>query len=361
MVVQNGASANNTGATPTVADTFAALSSSASVPTSTAVKNDLAGATTATPVVNTSDSASAERNESSTTTDASAATNSTSGAPNKQEDGTKDETTKAPRDWATIQSEYAKTDEKIAKRLARYSSPEAVLDALIAAQNKIASGQLKTALPESHTPEELAAWRSANGIPDSVDGYEINIPESYILTENGQEFANGLLQAAHDANIHPQAVQKLFDSIIRQQQAADKAEAEAEELSLVKAKQQLMEEWTGSDYILNSNMVNNLLDTAPEGIKDQLLKGRMEDGSPIGHNVHLMRWLANLAREINPVATVVPGSGESASATIQTELRSLEQMMGDPESRYNKGSDAKKLQQRYIDLVEAQVKYKKRV
>src|SRR5574337_1429609 len=51
-------------------------------------------------------------------------------------------------DWAAIRTKIAGDDEKLAKRLARYSSVESVVDALVAAQNRIASGDLKSVLPE---------------------------------------------------------------------------------------------------------------------------------------------------------------------------------------------------------------------
>jgi len=359
MAVQNGnTTISSAGAGATVADTFAALSPGAGSSDGDSVAASGSGATGVSAGGVGASVLSADGGASAPVGDGSTDAGSGADSGVKPDTGSKD-TPAAPRDWAAIQAAYAKGDEKLAKRLARYSSQESALDALIAAQNKIASGQVKTALPEKHSPEELAAWRLDNGVPDTVDGYEIELPEEYLLTENGKSFADGVLKAAHDANLAPAAVQKLFDNIVGQQEAANAAQAEAEELSFVDAKNMLMEEW-GNDYKLNSNMVNNLLDTAPEGVKDQLLKGRMEDGTPIGHNVQVLRWLASLAREINPTATVVPGSGETAAATIQTELHTLEGMMGDPESKYNKGPDAKKLQQRYIDLIEAREKYKKR-
>ena len=79
-----------------------------------------------------------------------------------------------PKDnWAELRTKFAKGDEKLEKRLARYSSVESALEAMLAAQDKIAKGEHKTPLGDNPTPEELAAYREANGIPESADKYEV--------------------------------------------------------------------------------------------------------------------------------------------------------------------------------------------
>jgi len=62
-------------------------------------------------------------------------------------------------DW---RQNYAGEDDKMVKRLERYSSPKAALDALVAAQNKISSGELKTALQSDDYYEEITQWLADN-------------------------------------------------------------------------------------------------------------------------------------------------------------------------------------------------------
>lgn len=271
----------------------------------------------------------------------------------------KDNAPAQPLDWAALRDKYANKDEKIAKRLSRYSSVESALDALIAAQNKIASGVIKSSLPEKATPEQLAEWREQNGIPTSPDGYELEIPEGLDLTDEGKKFVDDFISAAHEANTPPQAAQKIFSKLVEQQQAAEEAREIREDANRQAAEEALRAEW-GTEYRLNSNLVNSLLDTAPQGVKEELLGGRLADGTPVAHSPAVMRWLATMAREINPVSTVVPATGENPEVTIQTELASLERMMGDHESDYWKGPRKDALQSRYVQLVEAKQKYAKR-
>lgn len=264
-----------------------------------------------------------------------------------------------PRDWSAIRDAYAKKDEKIAKRLARYSSVESALDALVAAQNKIASGAVKSALPEKATPEQLAEWREQNGIPATPDGYELEIPTESELTEDGKAFIDTFINAAHGSNVPPSQANQIFKALYEHQQATEAAKEAQEESNRQVAEEELRSEW-GNEYRLNSNLISGLLDTAPAGVKEELFGGRLADGTPVSHSVPVMRWLASLAREVNPVSTVVPGSHENPDLVIANELASIQKLMGDHDSEYWKGPKKDQLQARYMQLVDAQSKYAKR-
>jgi hypothetical protein len=116
-------------------------------------------------------------------------------------------------------------------------------------------------------------------------------------------------------------------------------------------------EW-GSEYKLNLNLISGLLDTAPQGLKDQLLGARLADGSVLGNNPDTLRFLASLARTVNPVATVVPGAGGNAAQAIESEMASIQKLMGDKKSAYWKGPESAKMQARYRDLITVQSKVK---
>lgn len=261
------------------------------------------------------------------------------------------------KDWATLRSEYAKGDDKLLKRLERYSSQEAVIDALIAAQNKIASGTMKQALPKDATPEQLAEWRTENGIPESPDKYSIELEGGRTIGEADKVVVDEFLKQAHAQNMSPEQVSKTVSWYMAEQERQLEARHQMDAEHRTQAEEQLRQEW-GSEFKLNNNMINGLLDTAPEGVKDQLLGARLADGTPLGNDPGVLRFLANLAREVNPVATVVPGSGGNALQAIESELADLAKMMGDRKSEYWKGPKANSLQERYRQLVTVQQKAK---
>ena len=262
-----------------------------------------------------------------------------------------------PKDnWAELRTKFAKGDEKLEKRLARYSSVESALEAMLAAQDKIAKGGHKTPLGDNPTPEELAAYREANGIPEAADKYEIALDAGLVVGEQEKPIVDGFLNVAHELNMKPAEVNKTLNWYFAEQEKQIAARQEQDEAVRVETDTQLAEVW-GTEHKLNKNLIVGMLDQAPEGVKDGLMNARMPDGTPVMSHANTLRWLADTARTLNPVATVVPGSGTNAMQTIETELANLTKMMADSKSDYWKGPHAEANQKRYLDLVTAKQKY----
>jgi hypothetical protein len=225
-------------------------------------------------------------------------------------------------------------------------------EALIAAQNKIASGGLKAPLAEDATPEQLAEWRAENGIPAAPEEYDTTLPDGLVIGEADKPIVDAYLKAAHDANLTPEQVKGNLAWYFAEQERQIEEQAQRDTEALSKGEETLREVW-GSEAKLNKGLINGLIATAPEGVADLLLGARLGDGTPLGSHPNTLRWLADIARKVNPVATVVPGSGENAAAVIETELAALEKMMPDKNSGYWKGPTAEKNQARYRDLITA--------
>lgn len=271
-------------------------------------------------------------------------------------EGDPDEPAKA-LNWDELKQQYAKGDEKLLAKLNRYSSPQAVLDALIAAQKKISEG-VKSTKPdkEKATPEELAAWREANGIPESPDKYELTLSDDVVLGEEDQAGLAGFLEIAHELDLPSSAASKVVDWYLQHKEAEIEALNQRDIQQREEAMEALREEM-GPDFKLNRNLISGLLDTAPEGLKEQLLSARLPDGTALFNNPHAFRFFANLARTVNPVAAIVPGTGMNAPQAIESELEKLNEMMKDPDSAYWKGPSAAKNQERYRQLLDAKQKY----
>jgi len=266
------------------------------------------------------------------------------------------ETPSAPatdlNDWATKRTAYANGDPKMLARLSRYSSEKDVVDALITAQNKINSGGLKAPLPENPTPEEVAAWRAENGIPLTAKDYGIKLPDG-VDTAQAEEF----LATAHELNMSPAQAEKLIGWKAAADQKFAEQRAEQDREAQAAGTEELRQDW-GSEYKLNINLVTGLLDGAPQGVKEQIMGGRLADGTLIGNSPNVLRWLSSLAREVNPTATVVPGSGVNASQAIESEMQGMQKLMGDKNSEYWKGPKAEAMQKRFRELASVQSKIK---
>lgn len=126
------------------------------------------------------------------------------------------------------------------------------------------------------------------------------------------------------------------------------------------ASEEALREEYGPKYRDEVKRAVEFLRTAPEGLDDKLMGGRLADGTPIGNSPEVIRWLNGLQRELNPVATVVPGAGTNAVQALEAELAGLQKMMGDRNSEYWKGPTAAKHQARAQELIAAQQKHQGR-
>lgn len=254
-----------------------------------------------------------------------------------------------PEDW---REKYASGDEKKLKKLERYGSPQAALDALFNAQARISSGELKAPLAADATPEEKAAWREENGIPAEPSGYKLDLSDGLIIGEADKPFVDEFLAVAHEGNFKQEEVTKALDWFFKKQEAMVAQRAEQDANARVAAFEQLREEF-GPNYKQEVKIAMAALDNAPPEVKDSFLTGRLADGSLIGDNPAIIRWLNTLSRELNPIGTVVPGSGTNAVQAVEAERENLRKMMGDRKSEYWKGPNAEKNQARYRELTSA--------
>ena len=258
-----------------------------------------------------------------------------------------------PEDWRT---KVAAGDEKLGKVFERYSSPEDVAKALVAAQRRLTSGELRSTLPKDATPEQLAAWRQENGIPDSPEGYDLSqLPGGLTIGEADKPLIEAFVKDMHGANASPELVKSAIASYYRlqEQQAGQLAQQDATVHQ--RAEDELRREW-GNDYRVNVNAMTALLDAAPAGVKEGLLGARLADGTLLGDNPTVLRWLAGMAREMNPVATVMPGSGANAMQAMSDEIASIEKTMREDPDKYWKGESGAQMQARYRQLVDARDK-----
>lgn len=264
--------------------------------------------------------------------------------------------TDAPKDdWAATRTKIAGTDEKLLKQLSRYGTLDEAVKAGIEAQKKLAGTRSVAKPGKDATDAEKAAYREANGIPESADKYALQLPAGIVLGEADKPFVDAFLQSAHDQNLSPDAVNALATAHLALREKEVQARNEIDERTKTEAAQALNEAW-GSERELNINLIHGLLDSAPQGVKEQLLGARMGDGTPLGNNVDTLKWLATLAREQNPMATVVPGSGANAQQALAGELEQIQSLMGDTKSEYWKGPRAEKMQARYRELLQVQEK-----
>jgi len=263
-----------------------------------------------------------------------------------------------PDDWRT---QIAGTDEGLNKRLSRYSSPKDVANALLSVQNRISSGELRSALPKNATDDQVKAWRAENGIPDAPDKYELKLAGGLVVGEDDKPLIDKLMVSMHKVNA-PASIASEVVNFYYQAKEEEEAARQTKDAEAARASSDALHAEWGAEFRPNMNMIDGLLDTAPAGVKDLLKFGRLSDGTPIMAHPDAIRWLNNMAREINPVTTVVPNAGANVSGAIDDEIKKIESDMGAP-----KGSPAHKAywdddkrQSRYRDLLNARERAQKK-
>lgn len=255
----------------------------------------------------------------------------------------------APQDWPDDwRTKLAGDDEKTLKKLERFNSINDVVKWAQNLEKKMSSGEFKAALDDDATEEEVKQWREQNGIPESPDGYDLDV-DGLVVGDDDKPYLDEFLKEAHESNMPNDMVQKVvawhYQNIEQQKEAMAEADADFQ----AEAQQALREEW-GGEYKQNINQIKNLLSTAPEGIEERLLGGRTADGKVVGNDPETLKWLSGLARQINPVATVVPGAGANQASAIQDEIAQIETTMRTEPDKYWKDP---KMQARLKELYDA--------
>lgn len=268
--------------------------------------------------------------------------------------GTETTTTQTwPSNWREL---YADGDEKELKRLARFTAPPDTWRSFRSLENQRASGELKANVPfpTGGSPEQQQQWRAEHGVPEAPDKYDLKLPEGAVIGEFDKPAIDSFLKRAHEKNLSADVVAEAVNWYFDQNKAiAEERQAIDTDIQR-KAEDTLRTEW-GPEYRQNLNMINGLLATAPEGVKEKFLNGRLADGTPIGSDPDVLRFLAQLSREINPVTTLVPGAGANMAQAVNDEITKIENFMRTNRSEYNRDE---KMQARYRELIDAKSRIK---
>lgn len=250
-------------------------------------------------------------------------------------------------DW---RQKLAGDDDKALKQLERFSSPKAMHEALNSSRQKITELSAGKAPGADAKPEEIAAYREANGIPKESAGYwdGIKLPEGMELSEEGKGVWKPLLENLHSKNVSPELFNEMVEAKIQVEQAEAAAQIENDGLDKQETEDELRTEW-GSDYRANVNTYENLINKfVPQDARAEFDGARMADGSLMTNNPAMMRAFAEMGRLIAPAGTVVATDGASIQSTIEDQLKGYEKQMGTKEWHGDE-----KAQGHYRELVSA--------
>lgn len=242
-------------------------------------------------------------------------------------------------------------DEKDLERLNRFTSKKELWKALKEAQAKISSH--KPPLSKDATPEQTAAWRKNNGIPEKPDGYIEKLPDGLVFGEQDKAALEPFLKDMHDKNVAPEVVQSTLASYQRAIEMQNQRIQEQDSQIVAATEDELRKEWQG-DFRANMTAADAFLTSHfPAEAKAALMNARDGEGKPIMHNAGFLRAAAQLGRTLAPAGATF-GNGIDSISSIDTELASLKGQMGTKAWFKDEAKQA-----RYRELLNAKERFKK--
>lgn len=261
---------------------------------------------------------------------------------------------------ATWREELAGGDAAALKDLAKYTDPNALYKSLRSLQADISTGKLKappSPLAENATPEQKAEWRKTNGLPDKPEALVagLALPDGVVIGEADKPLVTEFAKAMFEQGATQAEMNRAVGWFYQQQDIAKGQREEADSQARVASEVELRGEW-GGDFKGNMNAVGAVLALMPVELKSELLSARTESGQLVGNTAAFNRWAAELGRELNPAATLIPAGGSDSVKTVADEIAKIEAKMGDQRSDYWHGPTSVTQQARYRELVDAQQK-----
>jgi hypothetical protein len=257
-------------------------------------------------------------------------------------------------------------DKAYEKMLERYDSPAAVAKGFRELRTKLDSGELKAPpkpLAADAKPEEIAAWRKENGLPDDAKAFVagLKLPDGIVPGKQDEpllsSFADEAMKAGWNQDTYNKAVDwyyRMSDTMAAQRDQAD-VDFHTDTLT------ELTSEW-GKDFKANQNAIGNFVNMFPEEFRNSLLLARTPDGRVLGDHPMFLRAALMLAKDINPAATVLPAAAGGGLSSIESRIAEIEGIMRDPakSNQYWHGEGGARMQAELRDLYGARDKMKSR-
>ena len=232
-----------------------------------------------------------------------------------------------PDNW---RQEMAGDDEKALKQFERFNSPKDFAKSYLEAQKKISSYKPAVEKPGvDATPEQLTAYRESLGIPEDPSGYNLDFDDGTVIGEDMKPQLEGFLKYAHENHLPPGQVKDTLGWYMKDVQEQQESLKLANDEARIEGTAELRSEW-GGEFQGNMNAVHSLFTNAPEGTMDKLLSSTDPDGLKFANSADNIRWLVDIAKQLNPQATLVP-PGPDQAGSIDKEIEEITKQMHSPD------------------------------
>lgn len=251
-----------------------------------------------------------------------------------------------PDDWRVL---MANGDAKAARLLERYTSPDAVGKALMSAQQRIRSGEVKQRPGPEATDEQLAEWRQDHGIPDTPQDYDVPIlldGKYEDLDEFGKASIDAFRGTFHELDMPPEHADRIMSvaNEVALQQMERQAETDA--MRQEETEDALRVGW-GADYkkniVLNARFMQDKLGDGWQSF----VTARTPEGVRLADDPKFNRFINRMARSEG--GSVLQAGETGAGQTVQARIEEIRKIMSTDYAMYKReGLDVE-----YSKLLEA--------
>ncbi len=238
-----------------------------------------------------------------------------------------------PDDWRT---QMANGDARAARLLERYSSPDAVGKALMSAQQRIRSGEVKSRPGPEATDEQLAEWRLELGIPETPQDYDVPIlldGKYEDLDEFGKASIDAFRGTFHELDMPPEHAEKIMsvanDVALRQMER----QAETDAVRQEETEDALRVDW-GADYkkniVLNARFMQDKLGDGWQSF----VTARTPEGVRLADDPKFNRFINQMARAEG--GSVLQAGETTAGQNVQARIEEIRKIISTDYSKYKR-------------------------
>lgn len=193
---------------------------------------------------------------------------------------------------------------------------------------------------DKSSPEEIAAFNKAIGVPDNPDGYELPVPELPEGMQFDEEKTNKFKALAHSKGVPKAAFQALFNEYVADQKAQYEAQAKAVSDLREKTTAEFKKLW-GKDFDANLSKADQ---TGQKVFGAEFMKLLKDTG--LNNHSTVIKGLFKLSEAVGEHSFVSGGERPNSSTSVTWEK--LVSMKNDP--RY---WDSSRRDLAYVKEVEA--------
>jgi hypothetical protein len=223
----------------------------------------------------------------------------------------------------SFREQLAGGDAAMMKQLERYKSADEISKAFREGYKNAKNVGKLVELTDKSTPEEVKAYREANGIPDDATKYPGEFREGFEVTDADKAILSDFKAAMHERNVPPKVAAAALDWY------QDFAAAQAQELNAQLAKvagetqKALRSEW-GGDYDGQIGAAQELMKAhlGDDGF-GQMMGLRLMDGSRLQDNLGFVKMMATIGADYYGSNAILTGDIEATGKTLEAQKQEL--------------------------------------